>query len=405
MSKRVLIALSFFLATLTHAAAEPQWLKDARAREGKPGRAIELKSKDGWLKAKVPAKVVGDIEKTEGSYTIELDIGSDQPAFCEIMPDGFDMADMIRRNLDFTMGQVEQAQGKVELRGLEAIDAGVFGNVPYLQTQWIYRVNDAGTQRLGGFKQISMEKNDKGIYCAHVDLGYTQTFAAVVKAFAETFETTNDAPAPYYEEITVATMGGKKIGIALTTLERDKDGDTKAVETTAMLVPGPEGTLHSQDAVHLEWIRTDNSLINATHFIAKDGELTTSLSLNVVDDTWVVDGDLDGKKINEKLKGDGQPGTWVAQAFGIRKLLAADNPIGAEHRMASWLASDPTKLVDASVKVIAKAGDKQFKALATAGEINATVTLDKASGTVVAAEVKMGAIGITMERVYLKGTF
>ena len=133
-------------------------------------------------------------------------------------------------------------------------------------------------------------------------------------------------------------MGGKKIGVALTTLERDADGDTKAVETTAMLVPGPDGAMHSQDAVHLEWIRADSSLINATHFIGKDGELTTSVALNVVEDAWVVDGELDGKKYNEKLKADAQPGTWVAQALGLRKLLAADNPVGAEHTMSSWLA-------------------------------------------------------------------
>ena len=158
-------------------------------------KPAEIKSKDKWFKAKVPAKVVGDIEKVEGSYTVELNIGSDQPVYCEIMPEGFDMADMIRRNLEFTMGQVAEAQGKVEARSLESIDAGVFGNVPYLQTQWLYRVNDGTAQRLGGFKQISMEKNDKGIYCAHVDLGYTQSFAALAKAFAETFESTTDAPA------------------------------------------------------------------------------------------------------------------------------------------------------------------------------------------------------------------
>ena len=307
MSKRFVFGLFAFLVTcVAQAADEPQWLKDARAREGKTVRAAEIKSKDNWFKARIPAKVVGDIEKSEGSYTVQLDIGGDQPAFCEIMPDGFDMADMLRRNLEFTMGQVAEAQGKVELRMLEFIDAGVFGNVPYLQTQWVYRVNDGTAPRVGGFKQISMEKNDKGIYCAHVDLGYTKTFAAIARAFADTFETTSDTPAPYYEEIAIATMSGKKIGVALTTLERDKDGDTKAVETTAMLVPTPDGMLHSQDSVHLEWIRPDASLINATHFIGKDGELTTSLTLNVVEDAWVVDGDLDGKKFNEKLETDAQ---------------------------------------------------------------------------------------------------
>ncbi len=336
---------------------------------------------------------------------MQLDIGGDQPAFCEIMPDGFDMADMLRRNLEFTMGQVAEAQGKVELRMLEFIDAGVFGNVPYLQTQWVYRVNDGTAPRVGGFKQISMEKNDKGIYCAHVDLGYTKTFAAIARAFADTFETTTDTPAPYYEEIAIATMSGKKIGVALTTLERDKDGDTKAVETTAMLVPTPDGTLHSQDSVHLQWIRPDASLINATHFIGKDGELTTSLTLNVVEDAWVVDGDLDGKKFNEKLETDAQPGTWVALAKGLRKLLATDNPIGAEHTMATWPASDPGKFTDAKTKVTSKIGTTQFKAQATAGDMNATITIDKESGTVDVAEMKMGPLDVKIERVYLKGSF
>ena len=73
--------------------------------------------------------------------------------------------------------------------------------------------------------------------------------------------------------------------------------------------------------------------------------------------------------------------------------------------MSSWLANDPGKLTDARTKVIAKAGDKQFKALATAGDMNATVTIDKATGTVDAAEMKIGGLEMTVERVYVKGAF
>ena len=69
-----------------------------RARANR--QAAEIKSKDKWFKARVPAKVVGDIEKVEGSYTVELNIGSDQSVYCEIMPEGFDMADMVRRKLE-----------------------------------------------------------------------------------------------------------------------------------------------------------------------------------------------------------------------------------------------------------------------------------------------------------------
>ncbi|HEY6125625.1 MAG TPA: hypothetical protein VIV63_13315, partial [Steroidobacteraceae bacterium] len=383
MSNRVgFLSIVCLFSLAAQAADEPQWLKDARAREGKTGKALELKSKDKWFSAKVPAKVIGDIEKVEGSYTVELNIGSEQSAYCEVMPDGFDMADMVRRNLEFTMEQVAKTQGTVELRHLEAIDAGVFGNVPYLQTQWIYRVNDKGEQRLGGLKQISMVKDDKGIYCAHVDLGYNKTFAAVARAFADTFESTTPGPKPYYEEISVATMNGMKIGIALSTLVRDAEGDTEATQTTSLLAPLPQGAMHSQDGVHQEWIRPDSSMINATHFVASNGELTTSLGLKIKDDAWIIEGDHDGKKIAETLKADAQPGTWVAQAFAIRKLLATPNPVGAEHTMPQWMTDNPTKLSDAKTKVLGKAGDKQYKAFVTAGEMNANVTIETATGMI-----------------------
>ena len=405
MSKRVLIGLSVLFATFTQAAEEPQWLKDARAREGKPVPAAELKSKDSSFKARVPAKVVGDIEKLEGSYTIEFNIGGEQPAYCEIVPDGFDLASMLRGTLDITMEQVEKSQGKVEARSIESIDAGLFGEVPYLQTQWVYRVNDGKAQRLGGLKQISMEKGGQGIYCAHADLGYVKTFNTLVKAFAETFESTTTTPTPYYFEVAIASALGMKVGIAITTLVRDDDGDTEAKQATAMLIATPDGVVHSQDGVSQEWIRPDASLISATHFIATDGELVTSVSLKTGEDAWIIEGDHEGKKLAEKLKPDAQPTSWVAQAQALRKVLATANPVGVEHSMPQWLSHDPTRLIDYKTKVLGKLGDKQFTALATSGDLQARVTVDKATGMVATAEMDIGPQIITMERIYLKGSF
>jgi len=406
MSKRVWLALSAFVASFAvQAADEPQWLKDARAREGKPAAAVAIKSKDNWFKAKLPAKLMGEIEKVEGSYTVQLNIGSEQSAYCEIMPEGFDMADMIRSNLEYTMETVGKLQGKVEARALEATDAGVFGNVPYLKAQWIYRVNDGKAQMLGGLQQISMEKNGQGIYCAHVDLGYTKTFFAVAKAFAESFESTSDEPAPFYEEIVVTTIGGRKLGISRTSLDRDEDGDIKVTDTSAVLSPVADGVLHSDDTIRLEWVRPDYSLINATRFVAKDGALTTNLNLKFVDKAWTVDGDHDGKKLNEKLKGDGQPGTTLAQADGLRKILAAADPVGSQQTMWSWLGNTPDRLVETKTKITGKAGDKKFKGVATLEGINAEVIIDQVSGTVAAAEIKAGGIEMTFERVYVNGSF
>ena len=122
------------------------------------------------------------------------------------------------------MEQVEKSQGKVEARSIESIDAGLFGEVPYLQTQWVYRVNDGKAQRLGGLKQISMEKATRAS-TARTGSRLRKTFNAVVKAFAETFESTTAVPTPYYE-VAIALLG-MKVGIAVTTLVRDDDGDMK----------------------------------------------------------------------------------------------------------------------------------------------------------------------------------
>jgi hypothetical protein len=404
MSKRSILALSVSLFAFEAMAQEPRWLVDARAREGKMGPA-EIKSVDNWFKAKVPAKLIRPIEKSNGSYTVELDIGSVQPAYCEIVPDGFDQADMIRRSLDLMLSKLEEVQGKLEGRGLESADAGAWGNVPYLQAQWIYRVNDGKAPRLGGVKQISMQKDDQGIYCMHLDLGYTKSFQAVARAFAETFTSTSPVPTPYYQEIAVAAVNGMKLGVMTATLERDADGDTKAEETTSMLIPGAEGELHSQDAVHQQWIRPDASLINATHFIASDGEFGTSLALKRQDDAWIIEGDLDGKKFSETLKTNVSPGTWVGQAFALRKLLATDKAVGAELSMPQWTAEDPARLTDTKTKVLAKAGDKQFKGLLTAGKMTANVIINKATGMVDVAEMSVGGQQLKIERVYLHGGF
>jgi hypothetical protein len=303
------------------------------------------------------------------------------------------------------MEEAEKSQGKVEARSIESIDAGLFGEVPYMQTQWVYRVNDGKAQRLGGLKQVSMEKGGQGIYCAHADLGYVKTFNTVVKAFAETFESTTPTTKPYYFEVAIASALGMKVGIAVVTLVRDDEGDTEARQSTAMLISTPDGVVHSQDGVSQEWIRPDASLINATHFIATDGELVTSVSLKTVEDAWIIEGDHEGKKLAEKLKPDAQPTSWVAQAQSLRKVLATAKPVGVEHSMPQWLSHDPTRLIDYKTQVLGKLGDKQFTALATSGDLQARVIIDKATGMVATAEMEIGPQKITMERIYLKGSF
>ena len=107
-------------------ADEPQWLKDARAREGKLISPREVVSTDKWLKASLPAKVKGKVEKSENSYLLEIDIGAPSSLYCAVVPDGFDLANMMQASLDASLEEAAAAQGKVEQRQLEGVDSGAY---------------------------------------------------------------------------------------------------------------------------------------------------------------------------------------------------------------------------------------------------------------------------------------
>src|SRR5687768_3450372 len=298
MFKRAAFAFSLLLCTSAFGADEPKWLKDARARESKSLKAAEIKSKDGWFKVRTPGKKVGTIEKVEGSYSVELEIGGGGASVhCEVYPEGIDIANALRVTLHNAIKEIESSQGKIEARALESTDAGAYGAVPYISLSWVYRVASPEGAQVGGFKQFVMEKGKQGVYCAHNDLGFTRTFAAISRAFAESLETQDPVSTPHYIEISTASMSGTKIGVAVSTLERDGEGDTRARQMTAMLIATDDGRVQSQDATHVHWVRPDGTLINAANTDVSNGEVENNLTLMAEEGRWIVEGEVQGKTV------------------------------------------------------------------------------------------------------------
>jgi hypothetical protein len=400
---------AFLLISLHSVSAiaedEPKWLRDARAREGKSLKPVEIKSKDGWFKVRTPGKLVNSVDKVERSYSIELDVGGDARVYCEVFPEGIDLGNALRLTLDNAIKDIEASQGKIEFRGLEHSDAGAHGPVPYIQLSWLYRVTAPDGARLGAFKQFVMEKGAHGVYCSHNDLGFTRTFDAITRAFAETLETQEAAAAPYYVEIASASMSGVKIGVLALTLERDSDGDTRARQLTSMLIATEDGVVTSQDSTHINWIRPDGSLINAANTSVANGELESNLGLKPYGDWWLVEGEIQGKAVKTKLPDGSQPGNWVAQARELRALMSNPDAVGREHTMGIWVAEDPEKLTIAKTKLLARQGDDRFTAHGEFGSVIADLVLEKSTGMTPVADLKIGPITFRMERVFASGSF
>jgi hypothetical protein len=399
---RVLIALPFLSMAQSE---EPQWLKDARAREGTPIAPVNIKSQDGWFSARVTARLSGAIVKDQGSYALSLDIGSDAPMQCDVVPEGFDMADRLARTFDVTIKRLEATQGKVEARQLEFTDAGAIGNVPYLETRWLLRVNDGKETRVGALKQVVLEKHGHGIYCAQFDVGFVKTFDAVTRSLAESFEAPPVGQPPYFFEIGTASIDGKKIGLMVTRLEQDADEDTKASQLTSLLLPAAAGALHTQDGLQVEWIKADGALINASQAMSKDGEIVIDATLTRSAGGWTIQGDSQGTPLDEKLPADVRPSSWVEQARGRRKLLASGNPIGVEYGNDLWVQPDLSRLTPGKTRVLARKGPGEFTARATSGNFTAELILDAKTGMPTSTDFPLGPLNIHVERVFVSGSF
>lgn len=406
MFGRFVLAFAFLsLMPIAH-GDEPQWLVDARAREGKASKMRSFRSSDGFVTAEVPAKVLNKIAEDEGAYLISLDIGSETPANCEVIRDGFDLGALLRATAELTFTQVEPIQGKVEQRIIERTDAGAFVASPFLAIDWLYRVNDGKQARAGGLKQIAVLKDGHGLYCAHVDLGYAKTFRNVVKALAETMKFAEEGPDSYFAEISTVSLGNMKVGIVTTTFERDQDGDTRMLVSTALAIRVTQETLRTQDSTHVQWSRPDGSLINEAHSASTDGELDTDLKLSEADDgAWVVEGEFMGKAISESIVANRAPSTAIEQAHAKRKLFGLEDVVGQQVVLPCWNAIDPTRFMDAQTTIVGVIDDQNMSAREALGGITMDVILDKATGTSSKGTMHIGPQSLEFDRIYVQGSF
>jgi hypothetical protein len=400
---RKLLGVGALVLSVDAAAQQPQWLTEARATEAIAIPLREIRSVDNWFKARVPATLVGRIEKSEGSYTVELDIGAKAHLNCEIIPNGFDLADGLRVIFNNLMSETDAAGQKVETSALEQVNAGAWGSVPWLRATWLYRVNQNGDKLLGAVQQFSAEKSGHGVYCGIRELGYAKTMDAVVQSLANSLEFKSPAVPPYHQEIYVWSLRGTNLGVSQLLRHRDADGDTVSSTNVSLMFPVAGGKFISQDLALKEFIRPDDSLINAVTVVLMNGELTHNLKLQTDAGRWTLRGKHQGKELDKTLPAETSPASTVQQIRGLQRLLARENPLGAEQVLKIWDAGDLTQLSESRIRITGRAGAQQFTADHLSGKDRAVLTLEKATGGAVAGQVSVAGQTLEMRRVYTNG--
>lgn len=387
------------------AADEPQWLKDARAREGKDLQESAVASQDGFFSARVLGTPGGEVTFEDGGYHFDIDIGSQTPATCEVIPDAFDPAALLQAAADLTFKNVEPLHGTIEQKVVESTDAGAFGGSPFLAVNWLYHANDGQGAKLGALKQVAILQGEHGIYCAHVDLGFVDSFLRSVRTLSESIRFAREWQ-PLFSEVGVFTLAGARTGIAWTHMTRDEEGDTQLVTTTSFAIRLAADTLRTEDIVHVQWVRPDGTLITGIHVASENGQLETELRLARSDDEkWWVTGKFKGKSIEQALEGEGQPASWIEMANQRRRAFARPDVAGVELVSSMWLTADPTRLLESRTTLHAAIDAQNIPATEVVGGMKAEHVLDTATGFPVRSSLAVGSLAIQIDRVHVKGSF
>jgi hypothetical protein len=400
----VCLALITGLASV-RADETPKWLVEAKLREARLPALVQVASEDGWFKTQAPGKVRGKVLKEEGSYSLDIEISKGVTVSCEVIPEPRDLAAFMREVVEISFKRLAEANGTVEARVLEASDAGVAGPHAFLSLRWLYRANRKGELRVGGLKQYIAAVDQAVVYCANDDLGYVKSFDAVAKAMTVHMQTPGAALAPqaYFREVNVASVDGARVGVVVTSMTRDADGDTEVLNQSAMLLEAAPGQLVAQDVSVIEWVRPDGSLINAIHVSQNNGEVGEDMTLKREAGIWRASGTLRGKPFNAEIPE--APSSYVQQARTRRGLMAQAQPVGALAEANIWSALDLTRLLPSRVTLLAPVGDTAFTVREEIGGIALDAVLDRRTGTLQSAKMPIGPRVLHFERVHHQGEF
>ena len=400
------IVLAALLACAGSAVAdEPEWLKTLRARESAPLPApVDVASPDGWFSAKATAKLAGKIEFADDAYAVNFELAPDIIASCQVTKDSLDLGSTLNLTAASAFEFLGKQHGKIDFRGVERIDAGQVEGSPFMAVDWVYRVASDKGPLIGSLKQVSANRHGAGIYCVQSDVGYAQSFAALTRSLLQSLQVKDAGSPPEFEDISVASIGGKKVGVMQSSIRKDGADGLRVDMRVSMILPITPDTLRAEDTYSVQFTANDGSMVNAMHVVANNGEIETQLKLDPLEEGgWKVSGQHMGKALDGKIDGTREPATLVSQAHVRKALLAAANPLGAENVEWQWIPADPLQLTESRLKVTAAAGEGLYRARETLGGMVVDTILERATGMAQRADFAIGANTLVAERVYVRG--
>ena len=212
----------------------------------------------------------------------------------------------------------------------------------------LYSLGSGDSKVTGILKGLSAQTGPNLQICLHNEVGYQQAFFDVFASFVEAFQQ-NENSQSFFEPIYKMTLNDIPVGYSKEKYIVDKDGDIEITSQSALLLPVNHSSIARSDSVSRSWSNPDGSLINALSYSVENSQLSSNFTL-IYDEGWLVEGELQGKPVKQKLEYDG----WFLSGFGSyleTARLMATKEKSAEFPM--WIPeADPTSKLDVTLKKI-----------------------------------------------------
>ncbi|MEZ4331241.1 MAG: hypothetical protein R3F35_05790 [Myxococcota bacterium] len=391
-------------------ASIPEWLVEARAREARFDGRFVVAAEDGWFASHLPARPepasVPFEEEADYAFDVDVDAVDDVSITCRVQRTASSPPELLRSTSTALLESVGRAVGPIATRRIEAVTAGAIGAAPYLGIDWLFVASTDEGDVTDGLALRYAVKDEAGILCMKLGLGYAETLRAIFEQLVEGFTRTDPPPQPVFEEVVVASFAGQRLGVGRRIVRRDDEGDLQDEVLLHVLTPvGPDRTT-AITSHRYEWVDgRDLRLLNAGMTSLRDGEEVSSLALEQADDggSLLIRGHRAGEPVEVVLPAGPTVESNLAAIARTRAALAAPDPL--EEALASriWSDASPLAISDATLRITALVDAERARAVATVGGAVVELLLERATGQTLTSAWDVSGTPVVVERVFARG--
>ena len=376
----------------------PDWFSKSLVKEAKdlprtrlslPAFPINATGLGTWSEA----------QSEDNYWYFTVDIGSESPVECWAFQEYDGLANSLVNMMKYAVNNVSANLNKtLESQYNFSLDVSNLGNVPVFSYDILYNLGETDERVSGLMKGMSAESANGLQVCLHNEIGYRETFKDVFTSFVNAVDRSANVK-PFFFAINGMKMQGERVGIVSEKFSIDADGDVEIVEATSLILPVDANTVSSTDSLARSWSRIDGTLINTYEYTVENGEVMSSMGLSRTEGTWVIEGEIQGKKVNSELSYDDVFTSNFGAYLETQKLANSDQDSLSYN---TWsLEGDPTQPTPTVMyKKSQKNGLLELVAEIESFKIEYTVDEDFIMQR---AKVEMGPIDYSVMPMYVSG--